>query len=189
MNLKQLTLENHKRAERSKFAGILLSGEIDPLLYFAYLCNQVQVYDALESRLPFKMLGLEQIRRKTLIGNDIIEMEKEHGFSIIDIPVLPSVVKYMECVDELESHNPRGLLAHLYVRHFGDMYGGSIIADRVPSSGSMYEFEDKEILKQRLRNLLDDDMAYDANICFEYAIELFEELGDWYESRKESSVD
>lgn len=189
MNLKQLTLENHKKAERSKFAGILLSGEIDPLLYFAYLCNQVQVYHVLENRLPLKMLGIENIKRKHLIMDDIIELEKKHSFSIIDIPILPSVARYIEYVDDLETNNPRGLLAHLYVRHFGDMYGGSIIASRVPSSGSMYEFEDKEVLKQRVRNLLDDDMATDANICFEFAIELFEELGDWYESREESSMD
>jgi hypothetical protein len=40
----------------------------------------------------------------------------------------------------------------------------------------MYEFEDKENLKASLRELLIDDMAPEANICFEYAIRLFEEL-------------
>jgi len=34
MSLKELTWENHKSAERKKFASILMSGDIDPLLYY-----------------------------------------------------------------------------------------------------------------------------------------------------------
>ena len=64
----------------------------------------------------------------------------------------------------------------MYVRHFGDMYGGAIIQKRVPGSGTMYNFDNKEELKQLLRELLTDDMAEEANICFEFAIRLFEEL-------------
>jgi heme oxygenase len=64
----------------------------------------------------------------------------------------------------------------MYVRHFGDMYGGAMIAKKVPGSGMMYYFEEKEELKEKLRSLLNDDMADEANRCFEFAIRLFEEL-------------
>jgi len=70
------------------------------------------------------------------------------------------------------------LLAHIYVRHFGDMYGGQMIANRNPGSGKMYEFNNVEELKTTVRSMLHDNMADEANRCFEFAMELFEELGD-----------
>jgi heme oxygenase len=74
--------------------------------------------------------------------------------------------------------NNDDLLAHIYVRHFGDMYGGQMIAKRNPGSGAMYVFENVDELKTTVRAMLHDDMAQEANRCFEFAMELFEELGD-----------
>ena len=42
----------------------------------------------------------------------------------------------------------------------------------------MYEFEDKEGMKENIRLLLNDSMANEANRCFAFAIRLFEELLD-----------
>jgi hypothetical protein len=42
----------------------------------------------------------------------------------------------------------------------------------------MYEFENVEELKTTVRAMLHDDMADEANLCFEFAMQLFEELGD-----------
>jgi heme oxygenase len=70
------------------------------------------------------------------------------------------------------------LLAHIYVRHFGDMYGGQMIKKRNPGSGKMYEFDDVEGLKITVRARLKDSMADEANRCFEFAMQLFEELGE-----------
>lgn len=42
----------------------------------------------------------------------------------------------------------------------------------------MYEFNNVEELKTTVRSMLHDDMADEANRCFEFAMELFEELGD-----------
>ena len=41
----------------------------------------------------------------------------------------------------------------------------------------MYDFENVETLKATVRAMLHDDMAEEANICFEFAMQLFEELG------------
>jgi heme oxygenase len=68
------------------------------------------------------------------------------------------------------------LLAHIYVRHFGDMYGGQMIAKRNPGSGKMYQFENVDELKEIVRSRLDDDMSDEANMCFQFAIRLFKEL-------------
>ena len=68
------------------------------------------------------------------------------------------------------------MLAHLYVRHFGDAHGGQIIKRNVPGSGSMYEFEDRRDLIALTRTLLHDGMETEAKNCFEYAERLFHEL-------------
>jgi heme oxygenase len=86
------------------------------------------------------------------------------------------VAQYAGHVMALEEKDD--LLAHIYVRHFGDMYGGQMIKKRNPGSGKMYEFENVEELKTTVRAMLHDDMADEANLCFEFAMQLFEELGD-----------
>jgi heme oxygenase len=86
----------------------------------------------------------------------------------------------MSVVRKYERHvitlDREGILAHIYVRHFGDMYGGQMIRKRNPGSGSMYDFDNVEELKTKIRSMLNDDMADEANRCFEFAMELFEEL-------------
>jgi len=56
------------------------------------------------------------------------------------------------------------------------MYGGQMIKKHVPGSGSMYNFIDVDNLKQTVMAMLHDSMADEANSCFEFAMQLFEEL-------------
>ena len=86
----------------------------------------------------------------------------------------------------LEEGNNEGLLAHLYVSHFGDAHGGQIIKRNVPGSGLMYEFENRAELIKSVRELLHDGMADEAMICFEYAERLFHELMENYRNNAEN---
>ena len=47
LDIKELTWEHHKNAERQAFVKILMSGEIDEKLYATYLYNQFQFYSVL----------------------------------------------------------------------------------------------------------------------------------------------
>ena len=78
-------------------------------------------------------------------------------------------------------------MSHLYVRHFGDMYGGSMIAKKVPGEGRMYQFKNKEHLISRVRSKLNDNMAPEANVCFEYATKMFEEIVN-YDFRQDNRM-
>jgi hypothetical protein len=51
-----------------------------------------------------------------------------------------------------------------------------MIKKRNPGSGKMYDFNNVEELKTTVRAMLTDDMAPEANTCFEFAMQLFEEL-------------
>lgn len=170
-NLKELTKDLHHNAERKAFAKLLLSGKITPELYHRYLYNQFHAYQSLESKIDFT--GIENIVRYKKIRDDINELENLFNITNIN-PICNSTKDYIRYIESI-NEQPR-LIAHMYVRHFGDMYGGRIIKSRVPGSGTMYEFNDLDELKNTVRNMLTDDMASEARVCFEYAIRLFEEL-------------
>jgi len=189
MSLKELTWENHKKAERRGFAKILLGGNITPELYYRYITNQYYCYVILEDALKIQGLpkNLHAVFRANRILNDMQELEHLHGFAYRSELTGLSNSQYVDHIYNLEKNGEyKKLLAHMYVRHFGDMYGGAIIKKRVPGSGTMYDFDNKEELKQLLREILTDDMAEEANICFEFAIRLFEELDQYVENMGKS---
>jgi heme oxygenase len=172
MSLKELTWEVHQRAERTDFARKLIKG-LSPKEYHRYLYNQYMIYSVLESAAQKIYPELKDIYRAERIYDDLRELEKdyeiEHAYNLL----MPVVRDYEKHVINLD---PNGLLAHIYVRHFGDMYGGQMIKKRNPGSGKMYDFNNVEELKIKIRSMLSDDMADEANRCFEFAIQLFTEL-------------
>ena len=120
---------------------------------------------------------LNKIHRARRIFEDIRELEEAFGLEPDGI-FPPSVNEYASRIAMLqESDNNHGLLAHMYVRHFGELHGGQMIKKKIPGNGLMYEFEgDTKYLIEEFRKLLDDDMAEEAKICFDFASQLFDEL-------------
>jgi heme oxygenase len=175
--LKELTWENHQKAERTEHARKLLKG-MSPEEYHRYLYNQYVQYAALESIANTEgvLEGIEHISRAANILQDLQELEEEYNIQRNVDLLCPTVGNYVAHVMGLEESDD--ILAHIYVRHFGDMYGGQMIRKRNPGSGKMYDFDNVEELKATVRERLNDDMADEANRCFEFAMQLFEELGD-----------
>ena len=175
--LKELTWANHQKAERTEHARKLLTG-MSPREYHRYIYNQYAQYAVLESRATELgvLEGIERIARAKNISMDMVELEREHNIQRNVDLLCPVVARYTGHIMSLEEKDD--LLAHIYVRHFGDMYGGQMIRKRNPGSGKMYDFENVEELKTKVRSMLTDDMADEANRCFEFAMQLFEELGE-----------
>lgn len=173
-SLKDLTLEVHQRAERTSFASKLIKG-LTPDEYYRYLYNQYMIYSILESAAERVLSDIKDIFRADRIYADLRELENEYQIENTANLLMPVVREYEKHVMNLDRN---GLLAHIYVRHFGDMYGGQMIKKRNPGSGTMYDFDNVEELKIRVRALLSDDMADEAKICFEFAIQLFTELSN-----------
>jgi heme oxygenase len=75
------------------------------------------------------------------------------------------------------SEDPDRLMAHVYVRHMGDLFGGQMISKKVPGLGKMYQFDrDKDELKTLIRERVNDSMADEAKVCFEFATKLFQQM-------------
>lgn len=174
MSLKELTHEAHRNAETQPFVKILFSGKIDPGLYAAYLKNQHPCYEILEvCAMPHGLLsGLPDMRRAPAILADYLELYNNEDREPTILPAVESYIKYILSIKD----DPKRLMAHLYVRHMGDLAGGQMIAKRVPGSGKMYQFTDPDALKTAIRERLDDSMADEAKVCFKYAEELFKDM-------------
>jgi len=175
-NLKELTHEQHKNAERSLFVKKLLKKEITPYQYYVYLSNQFIMYSALE-RLAVEvgiLDGIYEIQRSIHIGKDLNELESKYDF--VDTTPLSTAVLYVKYLNKI-SNDPEKLLAHVYVRHMGDLSGGQIIKRFVPGSGNHYVFDsDVNDLKEKVRAKLHDGLADEAKVCFNMIKTFMEEL-------------
>lgn len=147
-----------------------------PYQYYVYLSNQLLCYYVLESAASNCGLldGLESVKRSTNISQDLTELEREYGFDLVTH--LKSTDKYINYINSISSE-PDRLMAHIYVRHMGDLSGGQMIKKHVPGSGLHYIFnEDVDVLKDKIREKLHDGMADEANTCFNMIHDFFEEL-------------
>jgi len=173
--LKELTWEFHKNAERSSFARKLLKGQLSVEEYGEYLYNQHYQYRILETLAEKAGLlnGIEGICRAEAIQKDINELNQGN------YNASTTAENYVKHLYELYKNSPEQLMAHIYVRHFGDLHGGQMIARKVPGSGEYYKFNDAEGLITEVRSRLagkEDEYVDEAIKCFQYATDLFKEL-------------
>lgn len=183
-NLKKLTWENHKKAERTKFMQRLIKRNITSQQYYVYLKNQTEAYRALEysaSRLgmfDFENSDLYPILRTANMLEDIENMETNYDVS--DDLILPTIHKYKDYIEQIKNEKDK-LMAHVYVRHMGDLSGGQIIKKLVPGPTRVYDFEaDTEELKNAVRKKLHDGLVDEANKCFVMVQEFLDELEDYF---------
>jgi heme oxygenase len=172
--LRELTQKQHELAENQQFAQQLISGSLSNKKYATYLFNQHPQYNLLE--MLAMIHGLIDVRIAPKIHEDYQELWEE--FQPHQPPLLPVVKEYMDHLMSIKDDADK-LMGHVYVRHMGDLSGGQMIAKRVPGSGKMYKFdEDVKILKERIRERCTDEMADEANVCFEFATKLFEQMAE-----------
>ena len=174
MSLRELTKDAHTNAERQEFVKILFSGTINPKLYATFLKNQHPCYEILEvCAMPHGLLtGLPDIRRAPAILADFDELWPNQDEKVT---ILPIVKDYMDHIMSIKD-DPKKLMAHIYVRHMGDLAGGQMISKKVPGAGRMYQFADPDALKAAIREKISDDMADEAKVCFEFATQMFKEM-------------
>jgi heme oxygenase len=183
MSLRDLTHDAHKNAETQPFVKVLFSGKINPKLYATFLKNQHPCYEILEvCAMPHQLLhGLPDIRRAPAILADFQELWTEADGDPQMLPTTDNYIKYILSIKD----QPQRLMAHIYVRHMGDLAGGQMIAKRVPGSGRMYQFEDADVLKTAIRERINDDMAEEAKVCFQFAADMFKDMMELVEFKDE----
>lgn len=183
LDIKEITMEHHKNAERQEFVRILMSGNIDEELYATYLYNQFQCYSVLEK------YGLHNsLFRDTpgLLRAEHIHYDYMHLWTDIGAPpeITESTKEYIDHIETIQDEAMK-LYAHIYVRHLGDLSGGQMIMKKTPGPNRYYKFKHKEvgdyrrIVKETINsylNVYEHSVVPEAMFCFESATKLFKEM-------------
>jgi heme oxygenase len=172
MSLKELTWESHQKAEETPFMKAVFAKTMPQDLWIDWTYQKWLFYGAIEGAAGAnRLLGdLPDLRRAFYLFMDYNEMNterKKHEFR-------PIVIDYYNYILSI-ANNPNKVMAHLYTWHMGDMFGGQMIKKIVPGSHRNLEFEDAATLKTNIRAKLDDSMADEANIAFDWAIRMMRE--------------
>lgn len=168
ITLRDLVHDKHEEVENSAFAKKLFSGTISKEEYAEWLYQLMMVYGTLET--VAKSVGLfdnmEGLERGPLIYQDLMELGGVNGRTMQ--PATRDYVNYL-----LNLYPDRNkILAHMYVRHMGDLYGGQLLAMKVPGSGKQFVFDNRKQLIANIRELLDNSLAEEARIAFEWNLKL-----------------
>lgn len=181
-NLRELTKEAHRSAERTSFMNRMLKKQITPYQYYVYIKNQLFVYTNLEYLANGAGIfggGLERLMRGPNLLDDVLQMEIENSFP--ESPIFESSHEYVRYIETIKGDRDR-LFAHIYVRHMGDLSGGQIIKKLVPGPTNLYEFDgDVEDLKNLVRSRLQDGLEAEAKVCFSMVQKFLEELEAYFE--------
>jgi heme oxygenase len=155
----------------------MLKKQITPEQYYVYIKNQLFVYTTLEYYAAGEGIfdgEMIKVMRGPALLNDLLEMETSNNFN--EASILPSSHEYVKHIQSIKKDRDK-LLAHVYVRHMGDLSGGQIIKQLVPGPTNLYEFgENVEELKNMVRSKLHDGLEAEAKICFSMVQKFLEEL-------------
>lgn len=179
--LKELTKEKHTEAESQPFIQALFKKAVDKYDYADYLFQLHMIYYTLESLGDhlevFK--GIEEIKRAPLVRKDFAELVSSSTKQIGT--VRSSTSKYINYLNTLAyKDDNKKLWSHIYVRHMGDLFGGQALKKLVPGSGKMFEFDNLIFLITEMRNRLSVDMADEANLAFQFNIDIIKEFNGKY---------
>jgi len=174
--LREYTNEKHRAVENTEFVQYMLHGNITADDYAVYLQQFHAIYSAIETHAEQAgmLADLPDIKRADRIRQDI----EEQGYPVLpEDQLLPAVQRWCQRIRELQATGQEDqIFAHVYVRHMGDMYGGKVIAKRVPGSGKSYEFDNRPGLIKAFDAKLNMGLLDEALTAFDLAGDLFEEL-------------
>jgi heme oxygenase len=68
------------------------------------------------------------------------------------------------------------IMAHVYCRHMGDLFGGKLLSRLAPGEGRAYQFDDRPALIKAFSAKVTIELGDEANISFGYFINIFNDL-------------
>jgi len=171
MSLKELTQDNHQRAEETPFMKAIFTGTLPIDAWADFTFQKSYIYTVIENiaRSNSLLEDLEGIERARLLLEDANEM---NGHTPPKLKT--ATIEYVHYLVGLNNY-PERILAHLYVWHMGDLFGGQMIKRAIQAPHRALDFENADLLKAIIRAKLNDTMADEANVAFNWAIKLLEE--------------
>lgn len=173
MSLKELTKDQHTAAEATEFMKAIFNKSLPTSVWADYTYNKMLWYGAIETRARAAgfLNDLPDIDRAYKLYQDAKELTGGNFPKFRQLSI-----DYHRYILDLD--DPRKVLAHLYTWHMGDLFGGQMIKKMLPPPHRNLEFKDIENLKMAIRAKLDDSLADEANVAFEWAIKIMNTYND-----------
>lgn len=175
--LGDVTRQKHVEVENVPLLQAMFKKQIDKEGYVFYLYDLLFIYERLEKLAKETGVwdGLEGMERTEKIRKDIEELSPGYTKELCD-----STKLYLDYLQSLADDKAKNhlLMAHVYVRHTGDMYGGKMMARIVPGPGHVYQFDDRPGLIKKINSKLTLDLADEANDAFDWFIKIFSEMSE-----------
>lgn len=127
--LKARTARAHLRAEKSGIVADLLRRRATREAFVLFLRNLAPAYAALEDALaaapaPAGSIRFAEVERSAALATDLAGFA---GSGWRSLPVMPAAEAYAARIRDVGARSPELLIAHAYVRYFGDLNGGQIL--------------------------------------------------------------
>ena len=170
MALKDLTAEKHKEAESTPFMKAVFKKTLPSSLWADWTYQKTLFYGGIEGAAGSCGLlhDLPDIRRAFYLYLDFEDLWGKNNTRPNYRPVTVDYYNYILSI----SSNSEKIMPHLYVWHMGDMFGGQMIKKIVPGPHRNLEFKDTNTLMTNIRAKLNDSMADEANLAFDWAIKM-----------------
>ena len=169
MSLKEATLEKHTAAENTPFMKMVFKQQIPQDVWADFTYQKSLIYNGIEGIAGACGLlkDLPDIQRAHYLYKDYTGLtggKINHSYRQVTVDYYRYILSIFPDADRA--------MAHLYVWHMGDLFGGQMIKKIVPGPHQALTFKDADTLKNTIRTKLKDSMADEANCAFDWAIKL-----------------
>jgi heme oxygenase len=175
MSLKEITADLHDLAEHTPFMQAVFEKSLPMSVWEEWTYWRFCFYYDIEEKCERAgfLNDLPGLKRARALMQDYRHMRNGNW--------LPSNDSTNSALLEYEAYlktiTPQQALAHLYVWHMGDLYGGQMIKKLIPApTHYALEFDDVVTLRNTLRSKLTDDLGAEARTAFEYAIKMLNSI-------------
>lgn len=173
--LRDITNDKHREVENTELIKYLFKGEVKKEVYVAYLYELLHIYTVLEevAKETGALEGLDGIERTQAIRDDLDELNPFYERDITEATA--RYLKYLKDLS-LDENRKHLVMAHVYCRHMGDLFGGKLLSRLAPGEGRAYQFDDRPALIKSFSAKVTEDLGGEANISFGYFIDIFKDL-------------
>ena len=161
--LREYTRDSHVLVESTKFMRAIFERKLPLQLWYDFMYQKSLFYEVIEdtaeaSKFTEDML---EINKQNDLRTELSAQSETFHYR-------DATVKYYQYLNTIPIEDRR-ILAHLYVWHMGDMYGGQMINRVLGINSPSLTFPNRAQLIQKLEQKLDIDLVDEAKVAFEWA--------------------
>jgi len=161
--LREYTRDSHVLVESTKFMRAIFERKLPLKLWYDFVYQKSLFYEVIEDTAE-----ASQYTEDMLEINKQNDLHAECTAQSDKFQYRDATVKYYQYLNTIPIEDRR-ILAHLYVWHMGDMYGGQMINRVLGINSPSLTFPNRAQLIQKLEQKLDIDLVDEAKISFEWA--------------------